>query len=194
MPTVYLVRHAKPAAPWHEAADPGLELEGQSQAIAAAARLQPLGPLPVYTSPLLRCVETARPLAELWRRAATPLLAVAEIPAPPLDLVARGRWLQAEMNGTWSQLQASAPPGSPDYGQWRLDLLQALRVLPTDSVVFTHYVAINVAVGAAQGHDRVLSFRPAHASITALQIRGEKIIVQSLGEQADSVVLVGGKA
>jgi broad specificity phosphatase PhoE len=38
-----------------------------------------------------------------------------------------------------------------------------------DCVVFSHFIAINAAVGHATGDDRVVSFRPANCSITIME-------------------------
>jgi Histidine phosphatase superfamily (branch 1) len=76
MPRLYLIRHARPAAAWGEEADPGLDATGQQQAEAAARTLaQTLDSMPIYTSPLRRCRETARPLEQLWQRSAGSLRA-----------------------------------------------------------------------------------------------------------------------
>jgi broad specificity phosphatase PhoE len=192
MTTLYLVRHAKPAATWGEAIDPGLDATGLSQAESTAAQLQQrLAPIDVYTSPLMRCVETAQPLARLWRTQAKLLTEVAEVPSPPLATAERAKWLGTGMQGTWAQLQASSPPGSPDYSQWRKKLLRALCDLKADSVIYSHYIAINVVIGAAQGHDRVISFRPGHASVTTVEVKGEEFVVREFGVEADGGVLLG---
>ena len=194
MTILYLVRHAKPAATWGEATDPGLDSEGMLQARQRAADLHSRLPtLRIYTSPLRRCQETALPLADRW--AITPEIfpAVAEIPSPPLSAAERRAWLTAGMQGTWQQLQANSPPGSPDYLAWRETLIAALKGLPTDSVIFTHYIAINVAVGAAQAHDRVLSFRPGHASVTTLDVSDDRIVVRELGTETESGAVLLGK-
>jgi broad specificity phosphatase PhoE len=193
MVMLYLVRHAKPSATWGEATDPGLDEQGQVQAEERAADLERrLKKLSLYTSPMRRCMETARPLAKRWNTDAAILSAVAEIPSPPLTPAKRGEWLSSAMSGTWQDLQASAPQGAPDYLAWRTSLLDTLYGLPHDSVIYTHYVAINVAVGCAQGHDRVLSFRPSHAAVTTLEITGSRIVVRELGEEnVGSSVLLG---
>ena len=46
-------------------------------------RLAPLGPLPVVTSPLRRCQQTAAPLAAHWQVEVVIEPMVAEIPSPP---------------------------------------------------------------------------------------------------------------
>jgi broad specificity phosphatase PhoE len=197
MTMLYLVRHAKPAATWGEAIDPGLDAQGQEQAEYRAVDLNARLPqIPIYTSPLKRCKETSHPLTALWQSSATILPEVAEIPSPPLSPAERQTWLAMGTQGTWAQLQASSPPGSPDYLVWRTTLLDALRNLKSDSVIYTHYIAINVAVGAAQGHDRVLSFRPGHASVTTLEVVGTRIVVRELGvengvENSSTGVLLG---
>jgi broad specificity phosphatase PhoE len=194
MTILYLVRHAKPAATWGVAIDPGLDDLGRNQAQQAADGFQKsTQSLPIYTSPLKRCRETAEPLAMLWSTRATILPQVAEIPSPPLSMADKQKWLHDGMQGTWTQLQASAPAdGSPDFLTWRTQLLQTLSAINHDSVIFTHYIAINVAVGAAQGHDRVLSFRPGHASITKLEVAQGRIAILELGKEvADGGVLLG---
>lgn len=192
MTTLYLVRHAKPAATWGEATDPGLDATGASQAQRTAGQLQQrLAPLDVFTSPLRRCVETAQPLTALWNRPATLLPQVAEVPSPPLSIPERARWLAAGMQGTWAQLQASSPPRSPDYAAWREQLLNALRSMQSDAVIYSHYIAINVVIGAAQGHDRVISFRPGHASVTTVAVVDGVFVIRELGAEAEGGVLLG---
>lgn len=192
MTTLYLVRHAKPAATWGEATDPGLDATGVAQAERTASQLhQRLAPIGVYTSPLRRCVETAQPLTALWNAKAQLLPQVAEVPSPPLSIAERAKWLAAGMQGTWVQLQASSPPGSPDYAAWREQLLHALRSMQSDAVIYSHYIAINVVIGAAQGHDRVISFRPGHASVTTVELTNGLFIVRELGVEADGGVLLG---
>lgn len=190
MPRLYLVRHAKPAASWGEDPDPGLDATGFAQAHATAKELAgSLARLPLYTSPMRRCRETAAPLAQLWFCDAVAMPAVAEIPSPPLDLASRHDWLIAVMRGTWQQLHDNAPPGSIDYLQWRASLTQSLLELDHDCVICTHFVAINVAVGAAQKLDEVVCFRPDHASVTVMSNDNGRLRLIDLGRQADTLVL-----
>jgi hypothetical protein len=115
--------------------------------------------------------------------------AVAEIPSPSLGLAARHDWLIAAMRGTWQQLHANAPPGSIDYLAWRKQLLDALLAIERDCVICTHFIALNVAVGAAQRRDEVVCFRPDHASITVLDSDKRRLRVVDLGKQAETLVL-----
>jgi broad specificity phosphatase PhoE len=190
MPRIHLVRHAKPAAAWGDDPDPGLDALGTTQAEAVAQHLaQAAQHLPVYTSPLRRCRETALPLCRLWNCEASVMPSVAEIPSPPINSEARREWLTAAMHGTWRELQANAPAGSIDYLDWRRSVVDALRALRHDCVVFTHYIAINVAAGAAQKREEVVCFRPDHASVTVLETGARGLERVQLGREAQTGVL-----
>lgn len=184
MATLYLVRHAKPASAYGDSLDPGLDEVGTAQAIRAAEELKSLpNRLPVYTSPLRRCRETARPLAEMWGVQPIVLAEVGEVPSPPLSLKERQEWLRNAMASDWANLQATAPAGSPDYAAWRSALLDAVRAMAGDAVIFSHFIAINVVVGAATNNDQVLSFRPDHASVTTVDVGEGGISIRALGRE-----------
>ena len=191
MPRLYLIRHAKPAGTWSEAADPGLDTTGRAQAEATAAKLaaQLSQLLPIYTSPLLRCRETAEPLERLWQRRAALMPAVAEIPAPPTGAEPRHVWLQQAMAGTWTQLQQRSQPGWPDYAAWRDTLLQQITSLTEDCVIFSHFIAINVVAGAALRDDAVVCCRPDHASVSVIETANGAVQSVQLGQQAETLVL-----
>jgi broad specificity phosphatase PhoE len=190
MPRIYLVRHAKPAAGWGDDPDPGLDALGATQAAAVAKELAGItARTPVYTSPLRRCRETAAPLCGLWQCAATVLASVAEIPSPPLDREAKREWLTAGMAGTWRELHERAPAGSIDYLAWRQSVVDGLNALPHDCVVFTHYIAINVAAAAAQRREEVVCFKPDHASVTVLDAGMQGLRLVALGREAHTGVL-----
>jgi broad specificity phosphatase PhoE len=181
---LYLVRHAKPASSYGDSVDPGLDETGVAQAVRAAEQLKNLpNRLPVYTSPLRRCRETAKPLADLWGVQPIVLPEIGEVPSPPLSLQERQEWLRNAMTSDWANLQATAPQGSPDYSAWRSTLLDAIRAMAGDAVIFSHFIAINVVVGAAKGSEQVLSFRPDHASVTTIDVGDSGIAIAALGRE-----------
>ena len=182
MVRLYLVRHGKAAASFSEAPNPGLDDTGAAQAEAMAERLAPLGPLPIVTSPLRRTRETAAPLERHWRFTARIEPAVGEIPSPMEDPVTRGEWLRGVMAGVWS-----AQAG--DLELWRQDVADALLALHRPTVVVTHFVAINVAVGIAEGDDRVIGFAPDHCSVTVLDIEDGALRLVRRGAQRATQVL-----
>lgn len=179
---LYLVRHGRAAASFAEAHDPGLDPLGTTQAEATAARLASLGPLGIVASPMRRTRETAAPLERLWGRSARIEPAVSEIPSPDVGLVQRREWLRGVMAGRWSAV------GS-ELAAWRRAVVAALAAIREPSVVVTHYVAINVAVGAAVDDDRVGIFAPDHCSITVIDVADGTIKLIERGAEGATRVL-----
>ncbi len=60
-------------------------------------------------------------------------------------------------------------------------MLDALLSLGNDTVIFTHFIAINTAVGAAQGDDRVVCFWPDNGSVTRIRTYGNTLRLVQLG-------------
>lgn len=180
---VVLVRHGRAAAAFDADHDPGLDEVGLRQAEEMAAALALFGPLPLYSSPLRRCVETAGALAARW--AVEPVVddAVGEVVSPTDDLTARGAWLREFLRTSWSDQPAPLLA-------WRDAVVDAVRRIGDegDAVIVSHFVAINAVVGAATGDDRVVCFAPANCSRTEVKVEGGRIEVVELGEQARTFV------
>ena len=177
MARITLVRHGQAAAGFGEDHDPGLSNVGRRQAAAAADAVESLGPLPILCSPLRRCRETAQVLAHRWGVTPTVDAAVGEITSPTDDLAGRTAWLRDAMQGPWSALD-------DERQTWRAAVVDRLLRIDTDTVVHSHFIAINAAVGAALGEDRVVCFAPDNCSVTTLDTDGSTLTVVSLGGQA----------
>ena len=181
---VVLVRHGRPTAGWGDDPDPGLSPHGIAQAEAMADALAPLGPLPVLVSALRRTRETAAPLEARWQATADIEPAVGELRAPPDARPDHHTWLRTTMASRWPEL-------APDLDAFRARVLDRLLALDADCVVVTHFVAINVAVGAATGDDRVVGFAPDHCSRTVIEVREGRLHLVELGATAATEVLPG---
>jgi broad specificity phosphatase PhoE len=183
MTRLYLVRHGRPLARYDQDHDPGLDEVGAQQARTAAEELAPVGPLPVVTSPLRRTRETAAPFERQWNVAATVDPAVGEINSPTDDLAARTAWLVDVLRGErrWRDLDE-------ERQHWRDHVLGALLAIDADTLIVTHYIAVNAAVGAATGDDRVVNFRPDNCSCTVLESDGRALSLVELGRQAETAV------
>jgi broad specificity phosphatase PhoE len=178
VPTLYLVRHGEPAALWGSHPDPGLSTLGQEQARAVGMRLFGFGIQHVITSPLARCRETAMPFEALVGQSARIETAVAEIPVP--SHVSEHRpWLTALMGGSWQDSHVDA-----SLRLWREKIGETLLALSQDTIIFSHFVAINAAVGLASGDEKVTCFKPGHASITCLSSANGQLSVVTLGEES----------
>jgi broad specificity phosphatase PhoE len=181
MVKIYLVRHGRAASDWGSEEDPGLDDLGRSQAQAAARKLAPLGPLQIISSQRVRARETAMPLAEIWDIEPAIEDRVGEIRFPSEKSADRVVWLKKIMTDRWPNLDR-------DLRHWRREVIGALLSIKSETVVFTHYIAINVAVGQAADDDRVVSFRPDNASITVLETNGKDLCIVERGLEAETAI------
>lgn len=178
MSKIYMVRHGKAEAGFGGAMDPGLDALGREQAEAVARKLKSVGPLPIWSSSLARTQQTAAPLAKLWN--CKPLIeeAVAEIPSPDgMSLEDRVVWLRKLMAGSWRSV-------NPELAAWREHCIATVAAVPQDTVIFSHYVAINVIAGAATRDDRVVVFSPDNCSVTVFETDGSSLRLLEKGNEA----------
>ena len=187
MPTLYMIRHGEAASGWDADLDPGLSDKGraQSEAVARDIEARVGRKLPLISSPLRRCRETGDPLARAWSQATRIDERVGEVPSPVHDLKARGEWLRGFMAGLWSDV---APQGGIDFHAWRRGVVEALAELEEDTVIFSHFVAINAAVSVALSDDRVILFRPDNCSVTVFETQDGVLSLVEKGREAETKV------
>ena len=158
MTEIIMVRHGEASASFRASTDPGLSPLGREQARNVCARLASLTSCEFFSSPLKRARETAAALEKAWGRTAVIEPRVSEIPSQGIDMESRGEWLARIMTGNWSDV-------APAQAEWRAQLLQCLLEANTPRIYFSHFIAINVAVGAATADDRVVCARPKNTSV-----------------------------
>jgi broad specificity phosphatase PhoE len=182
MVRIHLVRHGRAAAGWDRDRDPPLDAIGEAQAQGVADRLGPLGPLRIVTSPLRRCQETAAPLAARWDVEPTVETAVAEIPSPAgVAMEDRLAWLRQTMAGTWDALDDR-------YTAFRDGVLQYVASCEHDTVIFSHFVAINAVLGACLGDDRLVLRRLDNTSVTVVETDAGDLRLVEAGHEADTLI------
>ena len=188
MSRIYMVRHGRAAAGWNVDPDPGLDELGRTQALTVAGQLSKLGPLDVISSPLLRCQQTAFPLATAWKKEVAINTSVGEIPSPEgYALENRVEWLRAAMATTWSEV---ARESGQKYSDYRTEIARSVASIPNDTVIFSHFIAINAVIGAAVGDDRVLIHHLDNCSVTVFETDGNGGLVlrEVGGEDANTLV------
>jgi len=185
---IYMVRHGRAAAGWNVDPDPSLDELGRSQALAVAGQLSRLGPLDVVSSPLLRCQQTAFPLATAWKKDVSINPAVGEIPSPEgYTLENRVEWLRAAMATTWSDV---ARDSGQKYADYRQEIARAVASLTSDTVIFSHFIAINAVIGVALGDDRVLIHHLDNCSVSVFETDGSGglTLLEVGGEDANTLI------
>jgi len=90
------------------------------------------------------------------------------------------------MAGTWAQVVAS---DGQRYADYRANLLDALASMSTDAVVFSHFIAINVVIGAATGDDRMVIASLDNCSVTTVTSDGRGgFTIEAMGNEADTLI------
>ena len=198
MTRIYMIRHGKAAAGWDGDADPGLNELGRAQAEAVAKKVQALvaTPVPIYSSPLKRCQETAAALAAAW--GVTPQIeaGVGEIPPPLEDLTERTQWLRRVMAGTWEGLYSDAVSveSGVDFRGWNDNVVNTLNAFKGEAVViFSHFIALNAAYCAATGAADVVSFAPENCSLSIFDTDGTSLSMVAQGEETEDMKITLGK-
>ncbi len=181
MPRLVLVRHGRATGGWDDDPDPGLDELGQQQAIAVAGRLATGSPVAIVSSPLRRCRETAASLAKIWSAQILIEARVAELPSPVgVPLNDRVGWLREACSGTWVGL-------GPRYQSYRDDVAAFLLTLTEDTIVFSHFIAINAAIGAATGDDRVVIHSLDNTSCSTFEHDGSTLRLVEAGAVAETL-------
>jgi broad specificity phosphatase PhoE len=81
------------------------------------------------------------------------------------------------MAGSWRGV-------TPELAQSREACIASVTTLSNDTVIFSHYVAINVLAGAATEDDRVVNFSPDNCSVTTFKTDGVRLRLIEKGGEA----------
>lgn len=177
MTRLYVIRNARTEDGVGFIENPGLDDIGMLQADGVADLLSSQDVMPIYSSPQRRAQETAQPLARRWLTTTIIDESLTLMPLPGTNGSTNTLWLKQFMNGTWQGAQ-------PFQQAWRTTCLSRLRGLQRDSVIVTHYIVVNMIVGAATNDNRTTVFQPDNASITILDVEDGALKLVELGRQA----------
>ncbi len=171
-----------------------LSRSGRQQAQALAERLQDMHFDAIYSSPLLRCQQTAAPLAELLRL--TPILVpdvqeirlgqVRPLPAGPEDLAALTQALKdrqvdivrlAGATGSWDAIENSEPSKA-----FRKRVVEAMdeiagKHIGQRVIVFCHGGVINAYAAEVLGLQKDFFFPTVNTSITVVRVAGKQRVL-----------------
>ena len=180
-----MVRHGRAYAGWDTAVDPELDEIGQLQAERVAVELHSLTnkPLTIISSPFARCRQTALPLATKWGIEPIIQNEVAEIPSPEgVDMSKRVEWLRVAMTKTWTEL-------GDRYTNYRDTLVNYVTSLNHDTIIFSHFVAINAVIGHATHDDQVLTMSLDNCSVTVFEKQPDgTLMLKRGGREADTLI------
>ena len=180
---IYLIRHGEARAAWDQDPDPGLSKKGKLQSEALVKEIMPYLPsrFNIYSSPLLRARETAIPLQNSLNFNLNIKNTYAEIPSPGIPLSERKIWLRKIFKSKIKELE------EPQI-DWRESILDSIKLLKKDTIIFSHFMVINCIVGWIVSADKLVTFYPDNCSITKIQKEGEYFKLKNLGKEFPNIV------
>ena len=180
---IFLIRHGEANAAWDEDLDPGLSEKGKLQSELLEKEI--LKDLPsnfeVISSPLLRAKETALPLREKLGFKIKIKDTYAEIPSPGIPLSKRRDWLKGIFNARTNELE------KPQL-EWRDNIIESLKLLKQDTIIFSHFMVINSIVGWINNSKKFVSFHPDNCSVTKIERVGGTFKILNLGKDFSTTV------
>lgn len=191
MINIYLIRHGRALSGW-DTSDPNLDLTGKEQSEKIALKLSKIAkePFDVFSSPLIRCIETAEPFSKITNKKIKIENKIIEIPSPIKNLKNRVVWLKRVLPLTWNELisDEDSKESKIDYFLWRENILKFFLSLKKDTFIFTHYLVINSVVSYLRKSDKVVFFNPDNTSLTHLSLSDKKLKIISLGDEASTLI------
>lgn len=191
MINIYLIRHGRASSGW-DTSDPNLDLTGKEQSEKIALKLSKIAkePFDVFSSPLIRCIETAEPFSKITNKKIKIENKIIEIPSPIKNLKKRVLWLKRVLPLTWNELISDeySKESKIDYFLWRENILKFFLSLKKDTFIFTHYLVINSVVSYLRKSDKVVFFNPDNTSLTHLSLSDKKLKIISLGDEASTLI------
>ncbi|MGB1060514.1 MAG: histidine phosphatase family protein, partial [Ketobacter sp.] len=105
MKTIFLIRHGEAAASWDDNPDPELSDGGYQQAKSLVGVFSTATVSHIYSSPMLRAQQTAKPLALARNLSISVDDAFREIPTPVnIPVEKRVAWLKRCADRSWQQM------------------------------------------------------------------------------------------
>ena len=93
----------------------------------------------------------------------------------------RVEWLRMAAAGMWSDL-------GERYTTFRDGVANTVRTLPNDTVITSHFIAINAVIGIALGDDRVVIRSLDNCSVTVLDVLDGHFHLVEGGHEADTLI------
>ena len=93
----------------------------------------------------------------------------------------RVAWLREVMAGEWAALDRR-------YTAYRDGVVAAVTTMDADTVVVSHFVAINAVIGACLGDDRMVIRSLDNTSVTIVETTPNGLRLIAAGHEADTLI------
>ena len=166
---VIFIRHAEASSSWGDHPDPGLSDNGitQSKKLVHRHELKQLNDYSFISSPKLRAMDTARPLAKKFKKELIIENIFTEIPSSNIEPKNKQEWLKNILQMNKSELPEN-------IAKWKDNIISKTKEFSQDSLVFTHFMVINALLSELNSETKLLYFYPDYTSIIKISIEDGK--------------------
>ena len=166
---IIFIRHGEAAISWENHSDPVLSDLGiaQSKNLTHHNELQKLSNYNFISSPKLRAVQTAEYLTKKFDKELVIDKTFIEIPSDNIHLSKKREWFK--------QLIKTKKEDLPDnIKKWKDEILNKVKSFNHNTVIFTHFMVMNLLVSEFKSQDTLLCFYPDNASILKIEIKNKE--------------------
>ena len=181
---IFLIRHGEAAQSWHQSADPGLSELGKEQELECFNTLyenEDLDRFNLVSSPLKRAQETSLHFKKNLDKQLHLNEAFRKIPYPGISLLERKSWLQEVFKKNINELDKPQQI-------WQSKIIANLKGFTEPTIIFSHFMVINIVVNTLKSDPRVVSFYPDNCSITEIENNEGTLNLISTGNELQTQV------
>ena len=181
---IYLIRHGEAESSWDQDSDPGLSKKGKRQSLELTTSLKNYileEKFTIISSPLRRALETAQPMLESNNLTFSINKIFSEIPSPGIELSDRKEWLRKIFTINKNEL---LEPQS----DWLKNILTEISNIKKPTLIFSHFMVINVIVGEILKSKKLVIFNPDNCSVTKITSKNKELRIIERGREFTTTI------
>ena len=163
---IIFVRHAEAESSWGNFSDPSLSSNGylQSTNLLKHEELQNLENFSFISSPKLRAIETAKPLAKKFDKNLNIDEVFIEIPSKDIVQEKKQEWLKKIVETKRDELPNMIK-------SWSDNIYLKTKSFNENTIIFSHFMVINSLLSKLANKDTLLYFYPKYTSVIKIVIK-----------------------
>ena len=160
---IIFVRHGEAEFSFGTHSDPPLSKNGVTQSLKLVKHdgLQSLEEFMFISSPKLRAIETAKPIANKFNKEIKIDETFIEIPSENIETDQKQNWLKQLVQKEKKQLPSNIK-------LWEKKIYEKIKSFHQNTIIFSHFMVINSILSTLSNKNNLLYFYPGYCSITKI--------------------------
>ena len=160
---IIVERHCEDESSFGTHPDPALSKNGVEQSLKLIhhGQLQSLEDFIFISSPKLRAIETAKPIANKFNKEIKIDKTFIEIPSENIETDQKQNWLKQLVQKEKKQLPSNIK-------LWEKNIYEKIKSFHQNTIIFSHFMVINSILSTLSNKNNLLYFYPGYCSITKI--------------------------